>query len=160
MSLSLIRLADFYLLYAEAVANGYCSPSSKAQSFGMTAVEAVDKVRARAGVPGINSKYLGSTESFMSELRRERAVELAFEGHRFHDLRRWLLFTERPYTFKTRLEFDRAPGIDYANPMDNRVVNIREEIILERQLEERHYWLPLPTADVNIYPEFVQNPGW
>ncbi len=160
MALSFMRLADVYLLYAEAVANGYGSPSSKAQSFGMSAVEAVDKVRARAGVPGVNAKYLGSTESFMSELRRERAVELAFEGHRFHDLRRWLILTERPYTYKTRLEFDRAPGIDFANPSENRVVNIREEIILERQLEDRHYWFPLPTADVNIYPEFGQNPGW
>lgn len=160
MALSFMRLADVYLLYAEAVANGYGSATAKANSFGMTAVEAVDKVRARAGVAGVNAKYLGSVDAFMSEVRRERAVELAFEGHRFHDLRRWLLLTERPYTYKTRLEFDRAPGIDYSNPKDNRVLNIREEIILERQLEERHYWLPLPTADVNIYPEFGQNPGW
>lgn len=160
MALSFMRLADVYLLYAEAVANGYGSPASKSSTFAMTAVEAVDKVRQRAGVPGVDSRYLGSTDAFMSELRRERAVELAFEGHRFHDLRRWLLLTERPYTFKTRLEFDRAPGIDFNNPTENRVTNLREEIILERKLEERHYWFPLPTADVNIYPEFGQNPGW
>lgn len=160
MALSFMRLADVYLLYAEAVANGYGSATSKSTSFNMTAVEAIDKVRARAGVPGVDARYLGSVEAFMSEVRRERAVELAFEGHRFHDLRRWLLLTERPYTYKTRLQFDRAPGIDFSNPKENRVTNIREEIILERQLEERHYWFPLPTADVNIYPEFGQNPGW
>lgn len=160
MALSFMRLADVYLLYSEAVANGYGSPKSKSVIYPMTAEEAVNKVRERAGVPGVDSRYTGSTDAFMSELRRERAVELAFEGHRFHDLRRWLLLTERPYTYKTRLEFDRAPGIDYDHPMENRVTNIREEIILERQLEERHYWFPLPTKDVNIYPEFGQNPGW
>ena len=160
MSVSFMRLADVYLLYAEAVANGYGTPSSKAATFGMTAVEAVNKVRARAGVDGVNSRYTGSTDAFMSEVRRERAVELAFEGHRFHDLRRWLLLTERPYTYKTRLEFDRAAGMDFNNPKEARVVNLREEVILERKLDARHYWFPLPTADVNIYPEFGQNPGW
>ncbi|MDE6394730.1 MAG: RagB/SusD family nutrient uptake outer membrane protein [Duncaniella sp.] len=160
MALSFMRLADVYLMYAESAANGYGAPTSKAKCYGMTAVEAVNKIRERAGVPGVDARFLGSNDSFMSELRRERAVELAFEGHRFHDLRRWLLLTERPYTLKTRLEFARAPGIDYDRPADNRVTNLREEVILERQLEERHYWFPLPTADVNIYPEFRQNPGW
>lgn len=160
MALSFMRLADVYLMYAEAVANGYGTPTSKASSYYMTAADAVNIIRQRAGVPNVDARYMGDTQSFMSELRRERAVELAFEGHRFHDLRRWLLLTERPYTYKTRLEFDRAPGIDYNNPKDNRVTNLREEVILERQLEDRHYWFPLPTADVNIYPEFGQNPGW
>ncbi len=160
MSVSFMRLADVYLLYAEAAAQGYGSPSSKAQSFGMTAVDAVNKVRARAGVDPVAAKYSSSLDSFMSELRRERAVELAFEGHRFHDLRRWLLLTERPYTYKTRLEFDRGAGMDYKNPSEARVVNLREEVILERKLDDRHYWFPMPTADVNIYPEFGQNPGW
>lgn len=160
MALSFMRLADVYLLYAEATAEGYGSPSSKASTFGMTAVDAVNKVRARAGVDPVAAKYASSLDGFMSELRRERAVELAFEGHRFHDLRRWLLLTERPYTYKTRLQFDRAAGMDYKNPSVARVVNLREEVILERKLDDRHYWFPLPTADVNIYPEFAQNPGW
>lgn len=160
MAVSFMRLADVYLLYAEAVANGYGTPSSKSNTYGMTAVAAVNVIRERAGVDGVDSRYTGSTEAFMSELRRERAVELAFEGHRFHDLRRWLLFTERPYTYKTRLEFDRAAGIDFKNPSQNRVVNLREEVILERKLSDRHNWFPMPTADVNIYPEFGQNPGW
>jgi hypothetical protein len=42
------------------------------------------------------------------EVRRERAVELSFEGHRFNDLRRWLLLTQKSYTLKKSLEFDRA----------------------------------------------------
>ena len=44
----------------------------------------------------------------MDEVRRERAVELAFEGHRFNDLRRWLLLDKAPYNIKTSQEFVRA----------------------------------------------------
>ena len=49
----------------------------------------------------------------MDEIRRERAVELMFEGHRFNDLQRWLLLTEAPYTIKTSQEFDRVLPDDW-----------------------------------------------
>ncbi|MCM1050452.1 MAG: RagB/SusD family nutrient uptake outer membrane protein [Paenibacillus sp.] len=160
MCLSLMRLSDLYLLYAEAVTCGYGSPTSKASTFGMTAVDAVNKVRTRAGVGNVAARFTGSTDAFLPELYRERAVELAFEGHRFIDLRRWMLLTKRPYTLKTKLEFDRTKEFSYRNPSEARVANIREEILFERKLDDRHYWLPLPNADVNIYPEFGQNPGW
>ena len=115
-----MRLADVYLLYAEATAVGYGSPQSKATSINLTAVDAINKVRDRAGIGHVAGKFLGSTDSFMSELRRERAVELAFEGHRFVDLRRWMLLLDRPYTYKKGIEFDRdktvAKSVLYANP--------------------------------------------
>lgn len=160
IALSIMRLSDVYLLYSEATACGYGSPTSKATTFGMTAVEAVNKVRARAGVGNVASRFTGSTDAFLPELYRERAVELAFEGHRFIDLRRWMLLTKRPYTLKTKLEFDRTKEFSFRNPSEARVANLREEVLFERKLDDRHYWLPLPTADVNIYPEFGQNPGW
>lgn len=158
--LSLMRLSDVYLLYAEATACGYGSPQSSSVKFDMTPVEAVNKVRDRAGVKGVASRFVGSTEAFLPELYRERAVELAFEGHRFIDLRRWKLLTKRPYTFKTKLEFDRTSDFSYSKPEEARVANLREVVILERNLDDRHYWFPLPNDDVNIYPEFGQNPGW
>ena len=97
----------------------------------------------------------------MDELIRERAVELSFEGHRFNDLRRWLLLTEYPYNIKTRQHFDRAQPLDpKVDPKENKVLNFREEVIVERNLTNKHYWLPLRTEDVSIYPEFYQNPGW
>lgn len=154
-----MRLADVYLMYAEATAVGY-GPNSTAGGFGLTAVEAVNVVRARAGVDPVNSRFTGSVEAFLPELRRERAVELAFERHRFNDLRRWLLLIEEPYTIKTSIEFDRAASFDYDNPKENRVVNLREEVILERKFSQKHYWLPLKVSDVSICPEFHQNPGW
>jgi hypothetical protein len=160
--LSLMRLADVYLMYSEATANGYGSPQSTAPGYSLTALAAINKVRSRAGMPGVSAKYLGSTTDFMSEVRRERAVELSFEGHRFNDLRRWLLLTERPYTLKKAIEFDRAtPNSEiYADPKNARVRNFRETVLFERQLGQRHYWLPFRLEDVNMYSDFKQNPGW
>ena len=157
-----MRLADIYLMYAEAASVGYNSTSGKSSNFSKTAVEAVNVIRNRAEMPNVLSKFTGSVDAFLPELRRERAVELSFERHRFTDLRRWLLLTEAPYTYKKSLEFDRAPGqvFNTENPELNKVVNLREEIILERNYTDRHYWLPLLVSDVTIYPEFSQNPGW
>lgn len=160
--LSLMRLADVYLLYAEATANGYGTPQSTATGYSLTAVDAVNKIRQRAGVGLVAAKFLGNTPDFMSEVRRERAVELAFEGHRFIDLRRWLLLTQRPYTYKKAVEFDRAipnPQV-YADPRNAKVNNFHETVLFERQLVQKHYWFPFTQSDVNMYSEFNQNPGW
>lgn len=155
-----MRLSDVYLMYAEAALMGYSSPSGKASNFSKSAVDAVNVIRARAEMDPIHSKFLGSTETFLPELRRERAVELAFEGHRFNDLRRWLLLTESPYTLKKSVDFDRAGTFDDTDPSQNRVQNIRETVILQRNFTDKHYWLPLKVSDVSMYPEFYQNPGW
>lgn len=159
--LSWLRLADVYLMYAEATAQGYGSASGKDGSFSKTAADAINTVRERAGVGAVDTKYTASLDAFMREVYRERAVELAFEGHRFIDLRRWLLLTEYPYNIKTRQEFDRATELDTsADPKENAVRNFREEVVVTRTLSSKHYWLPLKTEDVSLYPEFEQNPGW
>lgn len=162
MVLSLMRLADVYLMYSESVAYGYGSPLNKADNYTLSAVDAVNKIRDRAGVGHVDSKYLGNTKSFMEELRRERAVELAFEGHRFVDLRRWMLLLESPYTLKTAIYFDRGLSDKdvFADPKNARVLNLKEEVLSERQFTEKHYWFPFLRDDVTIYPEFSQNPGW
>lgn len=159
--LSYMRLADVYLMYAEAAAQGFGSPTGKSTNFSMTAVDAINKVRERAGVDPVAEDYLASLDAFMNEVRRERAVELAFEGHRFNDLRRWLLLTEYPYNIKTTQHFDRAAVLDpEVDPKENAVANFREEVILERKLDSKHYWLPFNDDDISMYPEFTQNPGW
>ena len=159
--LSWLRLAEVYLLYAEAVAQGYGSPTAKATTFTKSAVDAVNVVRERAGVEGVATAYTADLEKFMGEVRRERAVELAFEGHRFNDLRRWKLLTEYPYNIKTMQKFDRAEEFDpAADPKERKVRNFREVVVTERKLSGKHYWLPFKTDDVTMYPEFYQNPGW
>lgn len=161
LHLTWMRLADVYLMYAESAAQGYGSPGGEAANYSKNAVEALNRIRERAGVAPLADKYTSSLEGFMSELRRERAVELAFEGHRFNDLRRWLLLTEYPFNIKTKQEFDRAVPLDTkANPKENAVLNWREEVIATRNLTSKHYWLPFNTDDVSMYSEFYQNPGW
>jgi len=173
LHLSWLRLAEVYLLYAEAAAQGYGSPTGKSSTFTKNAIEAVNVIRERAGVSGVADSYTGDLEKFMGEVRRERAVELAYEGHRFNDLRRWKLLTVYPYNIKTMQKFDRDPIADWdektqkdnnfdpdADPKERKVVNFREEIVTQRNLIGKHYWLPFNTDDVTMYPEFKQNPGW
>jgi hypothetical protein len=172
-----MRLSDVYLMYAESVVMGYNNARSTATTWGKDAVYAVDKVRDRVKLPngnplpGVNAKFIGDAQSFLGEVRRERAVELAYEGHRFNDLRRWLLLTKAPYTLKTGIRFDRdvketndaTPTnifLDKVNPENNKINNLKEYTVLERVYSDKHYWLPLKNSDSNIYLEFAQNPGW
>lgn len=158
--LNWMRLADIYLMYAESAANAFGAANGKTANAPMTALDAVNKIRERAGVDAVNSKFTGTLDNFMSELRRERAVELAYEGHRFNDLRRWLLLDKSPYNIKTSQEFIRSGEFDMDNPKQNAVSGWREQTILTRNFTEKHYWLPLKISDTSMYLEFGQNPGW
>ena len=145
--------------------NGYGSATATASGYSLTAADAINKVRDRAGVGHVDAKFLGSVEQFNSEVRRERAVELSFEGHRFTDLRRWLLLDKAPYNKKTAVYFDRATDQSdadrYENPQNNHVLNLREEVLVERHYTlPKHNWLPFPQRDVQLYKGFDQNPGW
>lgn len=153
-----LRLADCYLMYAEACAAvGGATASAKCS---LTALDAVNKIRERAGVADVAAKFTGSKDKFMDEVRRERAVELAFEGHRFNDLRRWLLLDKAPYNIKTSQEFVRAGKFDPKNPQDTEVSGFKEKTILTRNFTSKHWWMPLKKKDTSIYPEMFQNPGW
>ncbi len=154
-----MRLADVYLMYAEAAAQATGSASGKVTS-SLSAVDAVNKIRERAGVDDVNSAYTGSLDNFMGEVRRERAVELAYEGHRFNDLRRWLLLDKAPYNKKTSQEFTRIGDVNTSDPSQDQVSGWTEKTILTRNFTEKHYWLPLKKSDCSLYLEFSQNPGW
>lgn len=165
--LSFMRLADVYLMYAESTLMGYGSHTSKGKVKGadyrLSALDAVNVIRTRAGVGNVAEKFHNQT-GFLNEIRRERAVELAFEGHRFTDLRRWLLLDKHPYNVKTLVDFDRANDVPnaelYENPENGRVLNWSYGILKERNLGQKHYWLPFLKKDVEMYKEFKQNPGW
>lgn len=154
-----MRLADVYLMYAEAAAQATSSPTGKSSNCSLSALDAVNKIRERSGVPAIATKYTTTLDGFMSELRRERAVELAYEGFRFNDLRRWLLLDKAPYNIKTSQEFIRVEH-DKDNPENSSVSGFTEKVILTRDFTERNYWFPLKRKDCSLYSGFDQNPGW
>src|SRR5690606_9015382 len=86
----IIRIPDLYLLYAEALNEAY-GPSDEAMKY-------IDLVRERSGLKGIVfswSNYSSTPDKFRDKdglreiIHQERLIELAFEGHRFWDLRRW-----------------------------------------------------------------------
>jgi hypothetical protein len=146
------RLADVYLMYAEAVLNGYGTPASTSTTLPLTAVQAVNVIRNRATLPDLTAKYIASKETFMMQIIRERAVEFAFEGHRFFDLRRWNIAGNPEYLQKTAIDFDRGPG--------GKPINLKERVVVTRVFEKKHNWLPFQLKDVNLYKDFPQNPGW
>lgn len=156
-----MRLADIYLMYAEAGA-AVQGANYKSNRCNLTAVDAINVLRDRVEAGHVADKYAANQQKFMDEVRRERAVELAFEGFRWNDLQRWLLLTEYPYNIKTSQEFKRVGDFDYTkkDPRDAEVAGWSEKTILTRDFTEKHYLLPLKQSDVYLYPEFGQNPGW
>ena len=159
----LIRLADVYLMYAEAVSWGYGSPMSTVpgDSAPLTAVDAVNIVRDRAGAPDgavtggmppLDARYHNDQSKFFELLIQERAMELLFESQRFCDLRRWLRNSDSRYKAITGINFDR-------DPETGKPVNMEEFLVKNRVVDDRHNWL-LPADQVALYEGFYQNPGW
>ena len=169
-----LRLADVYLMYAEAqgVVGG---PKSTSSTTSLTAVGAINALRDRVNsddypMEHVPANFLDTKEHFLDEVRRERAVELAFEGFRWCDLQRWLLLTEAPYTEKYSHEFERMEDDSWYfdaksrepkhDPKDAQVANFRKKELITRHFDSRHYWFPLPDVDTYLYEGFPQNPGW
>ena len=149
-----MRYTDVYLMYAEAALVAY-GINGTPSDYSLSALGAINTLRERAvpdGSLNVQPVYLTSDNVFMDEIRRDRAVEMCFEGHRWMDVRRWKLGTDLKYKEKTELIFDRN--------VDGKPVNMRERVIITKVFDEKHYWLPFPNTDVLLYEGFPQNPGW
>ena len=170
-----MRLADIYLMYAEAraamaLANDNVNDFKDRPAYcpQLSAVDAINALRDRVSsedypMEHVPAHFLTNTKDFMDVVRNERAVELAFEGFRWCDLQRWLLLTEPPYTVKYSHEFERLEKDDWFkthDPKDAKVGNFRRQDLIARRLESKHYWFPLPDKDTYLYEGFKQNPGW
>ena len=143
----LMRLAEVYLDYAEAVAVAY-GPMGSAPGADLTAVDAVNIVRERAGMPDATAAAPGY-ESFIEFLQNERTVEFCFEGHFWYDTRRW--HTSHLSLDCVDLSFDKAwtPS------------SFSRSVIKTRVFEDpKHYWLPINRNQALLYPGMYQNPGW
>ncbi len=162
-----MRLTDVYLMYAEALAaTTYGVADAPAYDYlsGMSALDVINIIRDRAGVPHVEVSYPGiasQPEKFMDIIRRERGMEMCFEGHRWTDIRRWMLAHLEEYKVKTALDFDRDNPSSMGDRSTFTNINFRERVVLTRVCEyPKHFWLPFPTDQTLMYPGFEQNPGW
>jgi starch-binding outer membrane protein, SusD/RagB family len=143
----LMRLAEVYLDYAEAVTVAY-GANGTAPGASLTAVQAINIVRARAGMPPVTSAATGYG-SFLELVQNERTVELCFEGHFFHDIRRWYIAHLPENKQCVDLKFDKN------------WTNFTRAVIKTKVFENpKHYWLPINRDQTMLYPGFGQNPGW
>ncbi len=147
----IFRLVDLYLLYAEAL-----TESGNLDG----AIEYLDLVRERAGLDGVVNSWTNhskqpakfSTKEGLREIvHQERNNELAFEGHRFWDLRRWkkaASILNNPFQ-----------GWDVDQSDVNSYYRVRT-LYNMKFASPRDYLWPLKENDIVINPKLVQNPGW
>lgn len=129
----LIRLGDVLLMLAEAYNEaGYTDK----------AIVELNKVRSRVGMPGLNSGAswlaVSGREEMAERIRRERAFELAGEGQRYWDLRRWGL-------------------------LENSVKNATDifgDLMYTRSYQARHELWPIPLVEMERNLNLIQNDGW
>ena len=141
------RLAEFYLNYAEAVFKYLGSATATTAEFPMSADEAVDKVRARVGMPAFPTDL--NADQWWQKYTNERRVELAFEGHRFWDVRRW---KEADKYFKVITE------MKLTKDSDGNLTYTRKKV--SRIWDDKMYLFPIPNSDRLKNPNLTQNPGW
>lgn len=147
----IIRLADLYLLYAEAI-NEVEGPTPEALHY-------INLVRERAGVPTVQDSWNNysnkpteykSKDGFRRIIHRERLIEMAFEGNRFWDLRRWKdaeqLFSE-PVKGWDVLQQDPE---NYYQPLT----------LFQRSFKKKDYFWPINDNNIIKNENLIQNPGW
>lgn len=155
----LIRLAELYLNYAEAVNEAY-GPSGTAGGLSLTAVEALNTVRRRAGMPGVQERFTSDAPALRERIRNERCVELAFEGHHYyHDIRRWKI---APQTMTETLTGMYVEKVDVSAEYPRGRRYVRRAIPANRQAswKDEMYYLPFPQEEANKMTNFINNPLW
>jgi hypothetical protein len=152
-----IRLADLYLLYAEAL-----NESMEGNTSSGEALEWIDLVRERAGLDGVVESWAdharpalknkpSTKEGLRSIIRRERLIELASEGQRYWDIRRWKL---------SRETYNNQPiqGWNVDGEDDQGYYQVRT--IFTQKFSTRDYLWPISEYSFSVNPNLVQNPGW
>lgn len=147
----IIRLADLYLLYAEAL-NEAQGPTDEVQQY-------VDMVRSRAGLESVASswsQYSNNPDKFKTKegmrdiIHTERLIELAFEGQRFWDLRRW---KEAAKIYNTPIK-----GWDLLQ--QDALSYYRPKVIFNTSFGLKDYFYPIRESVIENNRNIVQNVGW
>ncbi len=144
----LIRLGEIYLNYAEAL-NEYDYNANQTEI-----LKYVNLIRERAGIPqygtGADALPVPATQAEMREnIHQERRVELAYESHRWFDIRRWKIAREvmKP-----------VHGMD-CNAKDEAGFFARTEVT-PRQWRDAYQFYPIPQYEIDRGRLLIQNPGW
>ncbi len=150
------RLGEIYLNYIEAVLE--CERNGVTGE-GVDRAEAMalwDELRDRSGMDPIEEVYPGASVDQLVELvRKERRVELAFEGHRYFDTRTW----------KIAATTDGGPmyGMDTAVPASGTTTADafwRRTVFETRVFRSNHYLYPFPQRELDRNKLLTQNYGW
>ena len=140
---SIIRYADILLMYAEAK-NEYSGPDA-------TVYQAVQKIRSRAGL-NPSALPVGLNQTQMRDMiRNERRVELAFEEHRFWDIRRWKIAKA---VYGSSLH-----GVTI-NKNTNGTFTYTQKEVAKPFFTDAMYLFPIAIREVQVNPEMQQNPGY
>lgn len=154
---NIMRLADLYLLYAEAIneAEGPSGPNSS------ELFESINLVRRRAGIPDVKTSwdehsdtpgYYNSQFGMRKIIHRERLIELAFEGQRFWDLRRWK---------ESSQEWEKPLESWTASKKNNKNEYYKVQVLYKYpSFTTRNYFWPIANGDLEQNPNLVQNIGW
>ncbi len=153
-----IRLAEIYLDYAEAMNEAF-GPEVDGLGLGMTALDALNKVRTRSAYQP-KQEYLGYTgsmppiasglskDAMRVKIRHERRVELTFEEHRFWDCRRWKVAPET--AIQAQIPTWKANGT-----CEYPIVTIET-----RPWDSKTFRMPIPENETFANPALEQNPGY
>jgi hypothetical protein len=147
-----IRLADVYLMYAEAL--------NEAQGPVDDVFRYLNMIRDRAGLAGVEESWTNysnnpakptTKEGMRQIIRQERLIELAFEGSRYWDLLQWKLGDEYLNTPIIGWDISRQDAPSY----------YKSRVIMHRQfVSPRNYFLPIQNSELRVNNKLVQNPGW
>ncbi len=137
----LFRLGEVYLNYAEAVF--HATGSANDASFGLSANDAINVLRNRKDIQ--MPKFTEDGDAWLARYERERLVELAFENHRFWDVRRW---KKGPQYFRS---------VQVAH-IDGNLQLTRTTV--SRQWDDKYYFYPIPQTELKKNPNLNQNLGW
>ena len=147
--LPVFRYAEVLLNYAEAMVNAFGDPDYKDAVYPMTAREAVNKVRARGKVEMPPYPAGMAKDDFIERLKNERRVELAFEGHRFWDVRRWKDLDKTADIYGVKVIKNGEGKYEYT-----------KFLMEKRTITDNLYFYPISNTEKNKNPNLGQNPGW
>ena len=140
------RYAEALLSYAEAANEYFQDPSSTDGTLTLSAADAINQVRANAGMPDVEAT---SYSAFQEAVRREWRVEFAFEDHRFWDVRRWNIGQATQGQIDGVKIVRSAAGLDYSR-----------FTVETRTWASRMNLYPIPQSETFANPNLTQNTGW